>query len=108
MLCNILRKLRKERHITQTQLAEMLDLSQSTIASWENGSRRPDLDYLPTLASIYGVSVDDLLGLEEQEKEAPSQGLLDEKLVDLLVTLSPDQVQRVQDFVAGMKASEAT
>ncbi|MBR3361412.1 MAG: helix-turn-helix transcriptional regulator [Lachnospiraceae bacterium] len=42
---------------------------------------------------------------EAQKKEAPSSGL-DDRLVEMLVSLSPDQVQRVLDFVAGLKASE--
>ena len=65
MIQDVLKHLRKERGLTQTELAERLNVSQSTIASWENGKRRPDLDFMPTLADFYGVSVDEIMGREE-------------------------------------------
>ena len=43
---------------------------------------------------------------EAQKKEAVPMDDLDDRLVDMLVSLSPDQVQRVMDFVAGMKAAD--
>lgn len=71
MLCDELKRLRKERKLTQNQLADALQVSQSTIASWENGTRQPTTDFIPTLATFYGISVDKLLGLidETAQKE---------------------------------------
>lgn len=62
MLNDNIKTLRKKMGLTQVELAERLNVSQSTITSWENGTRRPDLDFLPVLAQIFGISVDDLLG----------------------------------------------
>ena len=70
MLNENIRTLRKKMGLTQVELAERLNVSQSTITSWENGTRRPDLDLLPVIAQIFDVSVDELLGREsisEQE-----------------------------------------
>lgn len=63
-MSEILKKLRKEKGLTQAQLAERLNLSQATVASWEVGKRRPDIEFMPTLAEFYGVSVDELYGQE--------------------------------------------
>ena len=63
MLSDELKKLRKERGLTQSQLADALNVSQSTIASWENGTRQPTTDFLPTLADFYGISTDRILGM---------------------------------------------
>jgi transcriptional regulator with XRE-family HTH domain len=104
MMCDELKRLRKERGLTQVELAEKLNLSQSTIASWENGKRRPDLDLLPIIADFFGVSVDEIYGQEPHEQTPPQA--LDDALVDLLVNLPPAQVQRVKDFVQGMKATD--
>lgn len=68
-----IKKLRKQMGITQLQLAEKLDVSQSTVASWENGTRRPDLDMIPTIANIFGVSVNDLYGYESQNSNEDSE-----------------------------------
>ena len=62
MLNDNIKYYRKKLGLTQVELAEKLNVSQSTITSWENGNRRPDLDFLPVLAQIFGISVDDLLG----------------------------------------------
>lgn len=62
MINDVLRYLRKQRGLTQSELAEQLNVSQSTVASWENGSRRPDLDFLTILADFYHIPVDTLLG----------------------------------------------
>ena len=62
MLNDNIKYYRKKLGLTQVELAEKLNVSQSTITSWENGNRRPDLDFLPVLAQIFGISIDDLLG----------------------------------------------
>ena len=81
-----LRDLRCSRGLTQEQAAELLDVSKQSVSRWENNVTYPDITFLPTLASFYGVTVDALLGadralltsaLEEyrtQHREAQHQG----------------------------------
>ena len=71
MIGDMIKRLRKQYDMTQAQLAEKLNVSQAAIASWENGSRRPDLDLLPIIAGIFGISVDELLGSDKPEESAP-------------------------------------
>lgn len=80
MINDIIKSLRKARGLTQSELAERLNLSQSTIASWENGTRRPDLDFLPILARFFGVSVDTLLGNPMQYEEDDETWAIRERL----------------------------
>lgn len=51
-------ELRKERHISQTELGRRLNLSQKMISSYESGVHQPSLDTLKKLSEIFGVSVD--------------------------------------------------
>ena len=60
-----IKELRKERGLTQSQLAEMLFVSQDTISLWECGKSLPDLKVLIELTKIFGVSADYILGLEK-------------------------------------------
>lgn len=53
--------LRKERGMTQTALAEKLNISNRTVSKWENGDGFPDITILPELADALSVSVDELL-----------------------------------------------
>ena len=62
--------LRREKDITQEQLAEMLGVSYQSVSRWETGACYPDMELLPTLANVFETTVDKLLGVNEQlEKE---------------------------------------
>ena len=54
--------LRKEKNITQTELAEYLVLAPQTISRWEVGNGAPEISLLPKIAAFFGVSIDDLFG----------------------------------------------
>ena len=64
--------LRKEAGLTQEQLAEKLGISPQAVSKWENGISCPDISMLPVLASLFRVTVDDLLGVERIEPEKPN------------------------------------
>lgn len=59
-LSNNIQKYRKQKHLTQEQLAEQLDVSSQAVSKWENGISCPDIALLPALAKIFEISIDDL------------------------------------------------
>ena len=65
-----IRKLRKEKGITQEILADHLAGTPQAISRWESGAGYPGIDYLPDLAGFFGISVDELLGVKLSEREA--------------------------------------
>jgi transcriptional regulator with XRE-family HTH domain len=60
-----LRRVRNERGVTLTDLAERTGISKSTLSRLENGQRRPSLELLLPLAQAYRVPLDDLVGAPE-------------------------------------------
>lgn len=69
-------QLRKEANITQTQLAESLAISQQLIAAYESGSRKIPASLLPTLARLFAVSLEELIGMEKlPAKRGPASTL---------------------------------
>lgn len=56
-------ELRKQQGLSQTQLADLLGISQQLVAFYERGQRRVPIDLLPGVARLLGVSVEELLGL---------------------------------------------
>ena len=60
-----LRELRKDKQLTQAQLAEILGVSNRTVSRWETGVNMPDFDVLIEIAEFYGVPVQDILEGEQ-------------------------------------------
>ena len=61
-----LRDCRKEKGLTQEQLAETLNISRRTVSRWETGSNMPDLDLLTEMADLYRVDLRELLNGERK------------------------------------------
>ena len=59
--------LRRERGMTQAELAAELGISKSAVSMYERGNREPELDLLQEMADLFGVSVSSLLGREEDD-----------------------------------------
>ena len=59
-----IKRLRRERYITQEQLAEMLGVSTNAVSQWECDKTAPDISNLPLLANIFEVSADVLLEID--------------------------------------------
>lgn len=66
-----LKQLRKENGLTQTELAKKLNIGQTTIAAYENGTHDPQIFSLIAYANFFNCSVDYLLGREEDFVSTP-------------------------------------
>lgn len=64
-----IKRLRRERDITQEQLAEFLHLTPSAISQWETDRVLPDIQYLPKLAHLFKVSSDEILGINVEASD---------------------------------------
>jgi tellurite methyltransferase len=53
---------RKERSLTQEELAKQLGITYQAVSKWENGQTTPDISLLPALAAILNISIDRLMG----------------------------------------------
>lgn len=60
----ILKSLRMEKGIGQVELAKQIGVSNGIISFWENGLREPSMSSLISLAQFFDVSIDYLVGLE--------------------------------------------
>ena len=62
-LADRLKELRRERGLTQKELAEQLGKSESAVRMWELGKSEPDLGTLKRLSTLYGIGADGLMGI---------------------------------------------
>ena len=73
-----IRLLRKEKRVTQEELAEYLHISSQAISKWETGASSPDIDLLPKLAIFFGTSLDNLLDYDQSRVGAAIEALIRE------------------------------
>ena len=71
-------KLRREKKITQEQLADFMGVTKASVSKWETKQSSPDITLLPQLASFFDVSVDALLGYDPQLSKEQIQRLYHE------------------------------
>lgn len=60
-------ELRKEKGITQEELADKLGVSPQAVSKWENDLSCPDIMSLPDIADIFGITIDELFGKTKQK-----------------------------------------
>ena len=99
--------LRKSRNMTQTELADKMDVSFQAVSNWERGNSMPDISKLPQLAALFDCTVDELLdGRVELIHSAMEDGIQEyvernevskEELEAAVPILKPEQVEQLAD-----------
>lgn len=59
--------MRERASLTQIQVAQALNIPQSTIASWETSRSKPRADKLPAIAKLFGCTIEELLSEELED-----------------------------------------
>lgn len=78
MLHENLKALRKQKGLTQEELAIRLHVVRQTVSKWESGRSVPDADILAQIADVLDVSVSDLLGTDLPSNEPKSNEIVDQ------------------------------
>lgn len=65
-IAKVLVKKRKEKNITQEDLANYMGVTKASVSKWETGQSYPDVTFLPMLATYFNISVDELIDYQPQ------------------------------------------
>lgn len=97
-------RLRRERNMTQMQLADEVGVSFQAVSNWERGQSMPDISKLPELASLFGTTIDELLGRHSPLIEKAAADKLDElptptveEVAEAAPLLPPRQMDQLTD-----------
>jgi len=82
-LGNRIREFRKNKGITQEQLASALNMSPQAVSKWEMGAGYPDIAMLPVIAAYFGVSLDTLFDYDPEE--------IEEKIKKIIISVNRKQ-----------------
>ena len=96
-----IKRLRREKELTQEMLADFLGVTFQSVSNWERGESYPDITVLPEIASFFRVSVDELLGMNKNEAQKKINEYLNfydnNRLKDSRLTFEKFQ-QAIKDF----------
>lgn len=95
-------QLRKEAGLSQQALADSLEIPQQTYANYEVARARPSVAVLPTLAQLFGISVDELLGLHKNGAARRGPTPLLQKQIERLNRLPKAQQRVVMKMLDGV------
>lgn len=86
-----LKTLRKAKDMTQEQLAEYMGISPQAVSRWETGATSPDISALPQLADLFSISIDELLGYDDVERQKEISSVIDaaEEQINKNITEKP-------------------
>lgn len=98
-------ELRKNRNMTQLELADRMGISFQAVSNWERGNSMPDISKLPELAELFNVTIDELLGEDSIAVKSIVNGDIKEyleesenafeELSSIAPMLRPDQIDEV-------------
>lgn len=108
MFAHRLKQLRKDADLTQKGLAEKLNLTQSTIAYYENGRKMPTLENAKLIAKLFSTGLDYLLGISNDESIVPAEKEkktipVDDGLTIDIDNLSPESREDLKDYIKLLK-----
>lgn len=102
-LANIIKYLRVDRGLSQSDLARLLGIGRSTIAGYECGARRPDHKTLLQLAACFNVSVDYLLGNQRSNINNSSEYSTILRELNDLLNSSPIPQEKKNEIINEMR-----
>ncbi len=107
MFSDRLRKLREEKGITQFDMAKAINISRTSLSSYELGVRTPDIDVLERIANFFNVSSDYLLGRENEIIHIDSQAAEIDitKACQIVDTsgLPEEAIKQIEDYIELLK-----
>lgn len=83
---DLITQLRKEKGMTQKDLADKMNVTDKAVSKWERNLSCPDINSLPLLAETLGVSVEELLNTTKKEEKANEKI---DNIIDLILKVIP-------------------
>ena len=95
----IIARKRKEKGVTQDDLARFIGISKSSVSKWEIGQSLPDIAHLPQLASFFHISLDELMGYDPQMANEDISKLYEELSKEFATKPFEEVMTRCRDII---------
>lgn len=98
-LAKVLVNKRREKGVTQEELAKYIGVSKASVSKWETGLSYPDIVFLPQLAAYFNISVDELIGYEPQMTKEDINKLYHKLAVDFAEKSFDEVVENCHEII---------
>lgn len=96
----LIKELRKEKNMTQKELADLLHITDRAVSKWERGLCAPDISLLEPLAAALGVTVTELISGERQGTEKYTDEI-DLAVKNMIIYSENEMVQKIKAVKKG-------
>ncbi|RKL61433.1 XRE family transcriptional regulator [Thermoanaerobacteraceae bacterium SP2] len=106
-----LKQLRQKIGLRQEDVAKMVGVERSTLANWERGAKQPGLEILVKLSQLFGVSLNELVGLNNDQVHTPLTqyySLISDPVVKLLSERTGVPARNIAAFISAFTLPEDT
>ena len=93
----LITELRKEKGLTQKQLAEALNVTDKAVSKWERGLSFPDISMLEPISELLGISIMEILAGERQSGEETMSREEAKDLINASVELSEEEIRHKKE-----------
>lgn len=93
----LITELRKEKGLTQKQLADALNVTDKAVSKWERGLSFPDISMLEPISEVLGISIMEILAGERQEESDTISREEAQKIVSASVELSDEEIRHKKE-----------
>lgn len=97
-----LKEIRKRKNLSQTEVADLLKISQSNYSKYEKGTIEPNIETIIKLANIFNVSTDEILGIPKKEDIALTEK---KALLNTIEELTEIECHKLKIFADGLIAN---
>ena len=101
---NRIRQCREKAGLSQKYVADALGVAAPSVSGWESGKTKPTMKNLISLAKLFNVPVEYIANTSEESVASVESSVLDPRLVDLLIGLTPLEREKAISYIEGLKS----
>ena len=103
---NNLKELRKEKKLSQQEVAKKLNVGQKTYSNYENGITEPNIETLIQMSKLFNITIDNLIKKYLNIDNQNQTPFFQEELIELIKELNQIECAKVEAYIYGLKAGK--
>ena len=99
-----IKELRKQRELTQKELASAIGVTSGCLSHWEQGTRFPEFESIKALSIFFDVSIDYLTGITDEKQDAQAESIL--ALMQDMTKEELEELNRYKNYLLSLRETK--